>query len=164
MNSWQQLRRRLFGVNYFFRLATIIFPYQRQLLLRRRGAPPPRWRAQPAERVFGFERAKPGSCSRSGLGKWETCFWFSTFPDRFARAVGMWKSRRRLARFPRGSWKEWEACFWLSTLSTAPAFPQLPPASFFRSCRLTFSPAPPGPLPAVSSWPPLPDNSEYSAR
>jgi hypothetical protein len=39
----------LFGVNYFFRFATIIFPYQRQLLLRRRGAPPragaiaPRW-------------------------------------------------------------------------------------------------------------------------
>ncbi len=31
--------RPLFGVNYFFRSATIIFPYQRQLLLRRRGAP-----------------------------------------------------------------------------------------------------------------------------
>ena len=42
------------GVNYFFRSATISFPYQRQLLLRRRGAPPPRGRAQPAERpVFG---------------------------------------------------------------------------------------------------------------
>jgi hypothetical protein len=37
----------------------------------------------------------------------------------------MWESRRLLARFPRGSWKEWEACFWLSTLSTAPPFPQL---------------------------------------
>jgi hypothetical protein len=37
----------------------------------------------------------------------------------------MWESRRRLARFPRGSWKGWEACSWLSTLSTAPAFPQL---------------------------------------
>ena len=37
----------------------------------------------------------------------------------------MWESRRLLARFPRGSWKEGEACFWLSTLSTAPAFPQL---------------------------------------
>jgi hypothetical protein len=37
----------------------------------------------------------------------------------------MWESRRLLARFPRGSWKEGEACLWLSTLSTAPAFPQL---------------------------------------
>ncbi len=43
------------GVNYFFRSATITFPYQRQLLLRRRGAPQPRGRAQPAERPsFGL--------------------------------------------------------------------------------------------------------------
>ena len=60
------------------------------------------------------------------VGKWETCCWFSTFPSALVvGAVGMWESRRLLARFPRGSWKEWEACFWLSTLSTAPAFPQL---------------------------------------
>ena len=26
------------------------------------------------------------------MGKWETCFWFSTFP-RLVGAVGMWKSR-----------------------------------------------------------------------
>jgi hypothetical protein len=26
------------------------------------------------------------------VGKWETCFWFSTFPRR-AGAVGMWESR-----------------------------------------------------------------------
>jgi hypothetical protein len=26
------------------------------------------------------------------VGKWETCFWFSTFP-RVAEAVGMWESR-----------------------------------------------------------------------
>ena len=26
------------------------------------------------------------------MGKWETCFWFSTFP-RVAGAVGMWESR-----------------------------------------------------------------------
>jgi hypothetical protein len=37
----------------------------------------------------------------------------------------MWKSRRLLAKFPRGSWKEGEARIWLSTLSTAPAFPRL---------------------------------------
>src|SRR5215467_14043502 len=55
----------------------------------------------------------------------------------------MWKSRRLLARFPRGSWKEWETCFWFSTLSTAPPFPQLPGPVFCArrfSCllRLTF--------------------------
>lgn len=43
----------------------------------------------------------------------------------------MWESRRPLARFPRGSWKEGEACFWLSTLFTAPAFPRLSWLSFF---------------------------------
>ena len=40
----------------------------------------------------------------------------------------MWESRRVLARFPRGSWKEGKPCLRLSTLSTAPAFPQ-----FFQS-------------------------------
>ena len=60
------------------------------------------------------------------MGKWKTCFWFSTFPSALiVEAVGMWESRPPLARFPRGSWKEGEACLWLSTLSTAPAFPQL---------------------------------------
>ena len=60
------------------------------------------------------------------VGKWETCFWFSTFPSAFvAGAVEMWESRRLLARFPRGLWKGWEARLWLSMLSTAPAFPQL---------------------------------------
>jgi hypothetical protein len=60
------------------------------------------------------------------VGKWKTCFWFSTFPSALiVEAVGMWESRPPLARFPRGSWKEGKACLWLSTLSTAPAFPQL---------------------------------------
>ena len=54
------------------------------------------------------------------MGKWETCFWFSTFPSAVVvGAVGMWKSRLPLVRFPRGSWKEGKACPWLSTLSTA---------------------------------------------
>src|SRR5438045_9756713 len=45
------------------------------------------------------------------VGKWETCFWFSTFPSALVvGAVGMWESRLLLARFPRGAWKEWEAC------------------------------------------------------
>jgi hypothetical protein len=47
----------------------------------------------------------------------------------------MWESRRLLARFPRGSWKEGEACFWLSTLSTAPAFPQLTRLPVFVASR-----------------------------
>jgi hypothetical protein len=60
------------------------------------------------------------------VGKWKTCFGFSTFPSALVvGAVGMWETRPRLARFPRGSWKEGEACLWLSTLSTAPAFPRL---------------------------------------
>src|SRR5215469_13609474 len=75
---------------------------------------------------FGFSRYLLGA-----VGKWETCFWFSTFPSALvAGAVEMWESRLLLARFPGGSWKEWEACLWLSTLSTAPAFPQLTPAWF----------------------------------
>src|SRR5712692_2352211 len=45
------------------------------------------------------------------VGKWKTCFWFSTFPSALVvEAVGMWESRQPLARFPRGSWKEGEAC------------------------------------------------------
>ena len=60
------------------------------------------------------------------MGKWKTCFGFSTFPSALiVEAVGMWESRPPLARFPRGSWKEGEACLWLSTLSTAPSFPRL---------------------------------------
>src|SRR3982750_1403442 len=59
----------------------------------------------------------PGSCVLVGkreigaVGKWETCFWFSTFPSALVvGAVGMWESRLLLARFPRGWWKGGEAC------------------------------------------------------
>src|SRR4051812_26198254 len=91
---------------------------------RRRAAPPAlargRATARPRASVFAFEREGFGA-----VGKWKTCFWFSTFPSALVvGAVGMWESRLPLARFPRGSWKEWEACFWLSMLSTAPSFPQ----------------------------------------
>jgi hypothetical protein len=89
--------------------------------VRRRGAP---LRAGATARLllcFGFENKGIGA-----VGKWKTCFWFSTFPSALvAGAVGMWESRLLVARFPRGSWKEWEARLWLSTLSTVPAFPQL---------------------------------------
>ena len=89
-------------------------------LVSERQAPSPA-RAKPAGGfcVFSWERGI------GAVGKWKTCFWFSTFPSALvAGAVEMWESRLPLARFPRGSWKEGEACFWLSTLSTAPAFPQ----------------------------------------
>jgi hypothetical protein len=59
------------------------------------------------------------------VGKWKTCFWFPTFPSALVvGTVGMWESRRVVARIPRDSWKEGEACFCLSTLSTGPSFPQ----------------------------------------
>jgi hypothetical protein len=57
------------------------------------------------------------------MGKWETCFWFSTFPARLAAAVGMWESRV-VCEISKERWEEGEACFWLSTPSTAPPFPQ----------------------------------------
>jgi hypothetical protein len=40
---------------------------------------------------------------KTTVGKWETCFWFSTFP-RLAGAVGMWESR--FSRFPRAGGNE----------------------------------------------------------
>jgi len=37
------------------------------------------------------------------VGKWKTCFWFSTFPSALVvGAVGMWESRLPLARLPKG--------------------------------------------------------------
>jgi len=109
------------GVNYFFRSATIISPDRRQLLLRRRGAPPQAEGDSPPAPVFWFLVYISGA-----VGNWETCCWFSSFPSALAAgAVEMWESRPHLARFPRGSWKEGEARLWLSTLSTAPPFPQL---------------------------------------
>jgi hypothetical protein len=45
---------------------------------------------------------EPESSSPSGTGKWETCLWFSTFPERFAGAVGMWKSRPPFGEISKG--------------------------------------------------------------
>ena len=116
-----RFRHRVSGVNYFFRSATIISPDRRQLLLRRRGAPPQAEGDSPPAPVFWFLVYISGA-----VGNWETCCWFSSFPSALAAgAVEMWESRPHLARFPRGSWKEGEARLWLSTLSTAPPFPQL---------------------------------------
>ena len=58
----------------------------------------PRRRAKPAE----------GSCSFvdkaiEAVGKWETCFWFSTFPSAFvAGAVGMGESRLSFGEISKG--------------------------------------------------------------
>src|SRR5579871_3805946 len=66
------------------------------------------------------ERPPPGLLSELGflrgkqrVGKWETCFWFSTFP-RGVGAVGMWESRSDF----QGLWARWKTCFWFSTAST----------------------------------------------
>jgi hypothetical protein len=113
---WRQLLLRI-DDNYFSGSTTISSGSR-----RREAAVAGRW-AKPAPRSgFSFFRDR----ELVAVGKWETCFWFSTFPSALvAGAVGMWESCRFLARFPRGSWKEGKACLWLSTLSTAPPFPQL---------------------------------------
>ncbi|MGH7600409.1 MAG: hypothetical protein ACREOI_28990, partial [bacterium] len=88
------------GVNYFFSLTTTISPGQRQLLLDSLGgakrSPPGGGRSPPAALFFRLRER-----GFVAVGKWETCFWFSTFPSAFvAGAVEMWESRPLLARFP----------------------------------------------------------------
>src|ERR1700693_5535302 len=62
------------------------------------------------------------------VGKWESCFWISTFPSAFAAgAVGMWESRSDF----QGLWEERETRFWFSSLSIARHF-HGPPR--FSSC------------------------------
>src|ERR1700674_5723793 len=70
-----------------------------------------------AGRCFGL-----GEKNRE-VGKWKTCFWFSTFPPA-AEAVGMWESCC-FRKISKELWKGWESCSWISTLSMAPSFPQL---------------------------------------
>jgi hypothetical protein len=67
--------------------ASTISPYQRQLLLTLRAARSARRgrRAKPA-RSPGLV---PGERGFVAVGKWETCFWFSTFPSAcFRRSCG----------------------------------------------------------------------------
>ena len=66
------------------------------------------------------------------MGKWETCFWFSTFPFRFAGAGVMWESRV-VCEISKELGEEGKACLWLSTPSTAPPFPR--PRFWRRSYR-----------------------------
>ena len=59
------------------------------------------------------------------VGKWETCFWFSTFPSAFVvDAVGMWESRLLLARFPRAVERVGSLRLAFHAFHS-PAFPQL---------------------------------------
>ena len=89
--------------------------------LRRRGAPLGGGGRQPAWQLcFGLKEGI------GAVGKWETCFWFSTFPSAFVvGAVGNVGISPAFGEISKGLWKEGKACFWLSTLSMAPAFPQL---------------------------------------
>src|SRR6266567_3185833 len=65
------------------------------------------------------------------VGKWETCFWFSTFPS--ASSPELWKcgnlacSRRDF----QGSVETGGSLLWLSTVSIDPPFPQLSVLPFF---------------------------------
>src|SRR5215217_848606 len=43
-----------------------------------------------------FREREQELSSRAAMGKWETCFWFSTFPWPRSWAVGMWESRALL--------------------------------------------------------------------
>src|SRR5712691_2859632 len=69
----------------------------------------------------GFERQK------QQVGKWETCFRFSTFP-RGAGAVGMWESQQR---FPRAVGNEGNPGF---------GFPRFPPPVISIALRFLSAP------------------------
>src|SRR5437899_3972417 len=107
------------------------------------------------------------------VGKWETCFWFSTFHGLVAGAVGMWESRV-LCEISKEWWEEGKSCCWICTLSTAPPFPQL-------SSFLTLSPfltafvdrvfamggwpgAAPESVAAAAAWRPLTAGSPGASR
>ena len=113
-------RRQLFLLlddNYFSPSTTTTLG-----LLGRREAPAAGRRAKPARTALFFI---PGERGFVAVGKWETCFWFSTFPSAFvAGAVEMWESRPLLARFPRGCGKRGKA---------ASAFPRFPWTRHFHS-------------------------------
>ena len=66
----------------------------------------------------GAKRPPPSLLSelvfdKQQVGKWETCFWFSTFPRPVA-AVGMWESRSDF----QGLWARRKTCLWFSSAST----------------------------------------------
>ena len=73
---------------------------------------------------FGFALREQWSSSRAAVGKWETCFWFSTFPGARSRAVGMWESRAFWRDFQGAVESVGKPGSWFSTLSTGPAFPR----------------------------------------
>jgi len=64
------------------------------------------------------------------VGKWETCFWFSTFPRRVG-TVGMWESQRDF----QGLWKEMENPPLVFLAFHNPSFPPVLP-DFHYALRL----------------------------
>ena len=144
-------------------LTTIISPYQRQLLFDS-------WVARSAiRRAEGEARpAVPGFSfwdKEMAVGKWETCFWFSTFPS--ASSPELWKCGN-LA----WSWRDFQGPvetgeslllafhgFHRPVISTA-----LRPAFFrFRAGRHLIRPRPGFP-PVDSSWHAPPGSWGYSTR
>src|SRR5580698_6859431 len=99
---------------------------------------------------FGFGKKAKRTVGRvARVGKWETGFWFSTFPSGLRRAVGMWESRA-VGEISKGRWKEGESCFCFSTLSTGPSFPRPLPSLGLRCPwrHRRFDLAPPQQLPS----------------
>ena len=160
---WIPLLDRMFGVNYFFCLTTIISPDQRQLLLTSSAGAKRHRGAGGAARACLF-------CSflrREKRRRWESgkpALGFPLFHPPSRRSCGNVGISPLWARFPRGSWEAWETCFWFSTLSTAPPFPQLSSRWIWPGGQFTPLPLPPGLRPAVSSWPPPLDSSECSVQ
>ena len=71
---------------------------------------------------FWFSERERWLSSRAVVGKWETCFWFSTFPWTRSRAVGMWESRA-FCEISKGRWKAWKPAL---------GFPRFPRARHFH--------------------------------
>ena len=86
-------------------------------------------RSPPVLFVFSF-------IYENAVGKWETCFWFSTFPRRSRRSCGNVGISPAFGEISKGLWKEGKTCFWFSTLSIAPPFPQLSSSAFHFSPSL----------------------------
>ena len=148
------------GVNYFFRSATIISPAQRQLLLRRRGAPPRAGGESPPVSVFvGFRYIYSG--------RWESgkpAFGFPLFQP--PSPPELWKCGN-LARL----WRDFQGARGKSG-KPAIGFPRFPQPQHFHSSFLLlvlsraadgFTGPPPGCPLADSSSPPPPGSSGCSA-
>jgi len=87
-------------------------------------------------------RGELESWSRSGMGNWETCFWFSTFPDRRCGNVEISPAFGETSKGARG--KSGKPTF---------GFPRFPQLRHFHSPRSPFFFASPGRLHSLSVCP-----------